>query len=267
MDYVSTRGAAPTLGFADALLAGLARDGGLYVPLSVPRWEPDAIRTLRGVPYPEAAARIMAPFVDGDFNPGEIKSISEAAYAGFRHAATAPLRQIDGNLFALEDLGLLVSPLILTGLAAAVTLRIGLWNIGGEGQFYAGAIAATVIGINVQGNPGIMLVVLAAAGFIGGALWILIPALARAYLAVDEIITTLLLNFVALLLVNYLSTGVLRDPSQAEKYLKMGVKHFCIGWDVRILADWWDTKGAEMRGMLGDKSVTPLKVAAKTGNY
>jgi 2-keto-3-deoxy-L-rhamnonate aldolase RhmA len=59
----------------------------------------------------------------------------------------------------------------------------------------------------------------------------------------------------------------LRDPSQAKKYLEMGVKHFCIGWDVRILADWWDTKGAEMRGMLGDKAVTPLKVAAKSGNY
>jgi simple sugar transport system permease protein len=120
-----------------------------------------------------------------------------------------------GNLFALEDLGLLVSPLILTGLAAAVTLRIGLWNIGGEGQFYAGAIAATVIGLKVQGDPAVMLVVLGIGGFLGGALWILIPALARAYLAVDEIITTLLLNFVAILFVNYLSTGPLRDPGQA----------------------------------------------------
>jgi 2-keto-3-deoxy-L-rhamnonate aldolase RhmA len=59
----------------------------------------------------------------------------------------------------------------------------------------------------------------------------------------------------------------LRDPGQAEKYLKMGVKHFCIGWDVRILADWWDTKGAEMRGMLGDGAAPALKVAAKSGNY
>jgi 2-keto-3-deoxy-L-rhamnonate aldolase RhmA len=59
----------------------------------------------------------------------------------------------------------------------------------------------------------------------------------------------------------------LRDPSQAEKYLKMGVKHFCIGWDVRILADWWDTKGAEMRGMLGGgKAEAPPKLV-KTGNY
>ena len=102
MDYVSTRGAAPTLGFADALLTGLARDGGLYLPLSVPHLPPDAIRALSGVPYPEAAARIMAPFVDADFHPDEIKSMTAAAYAGFRHAAVAPLTQIDDNLFALE---------------------------------------------------------------------------------------------------------------------------------------------------------------------
>ena len=102
MQYVSTRGAAPTLGFADALLAGLARDGGLYVPLSVPHLTPAAIRALRGVPYPEVAARIMAPFVDDDFGSDEIGSLSKAAYAGFDHPAIAPLRQIDGNLFTLE---------------------------------------------------------------------------------------------------------------------------------------------------------------------
>ena len=52
----------------------------------------------------------------------------------------------------------------------------------------------------------------------------------------------------------------LRDPSQAQRYLEMGVKHFCIGWDVRILADWWDTKGAEMRKLLRTK---PKNAAAK----
>ena len=80
MDYISTRGAAPTLGFVDALLAGLARDGGLYAPLSVPHLPPDTIRALRGVPYPEAAARIMAPFVGEDFDANEMKALSEAAY-------------------------------------------------------------------------------------------------------------------------------------------------------------------------------------------
>jgi simple sugar transport system permease protein len=120
-----------------------------------------------------------------------------------------------GTEFGLEDLGLLVSPLILTGLAAAVTLRIGLWNIGGEGQFYAGAIAATVVGLNVGGSDWVMLPLMGVAAFAGGAAWILIPALARAYLAIDEIITTLLLNFVAVLFVNYLCTGPMRDPHQA----------------------------------------------------
>ena len=105
MQYVSTRGAAPTLGFADALLAGLARDGGLYVPLSVPHLPPDAIRALRGVPYPEAAARIMAPFVEKDFGSDEMKFAvrgrlcrfpsrrDRAAYANRRqpvHARTFP---------------------------------------------------------------------------------------------------------------------------------------------------------------------------------
>jgi threonine synthase len=102
VDYVSTRGAAPTLGFADALLAGLARDGGLYVPLSVPHLPPDAIRALSGVSYPETAARLMAPFVDKDFDHAEMNALTAAAYAGFRHAATAPLTQVDNNLFTLE---------------------------------------------------------------------------------------------------------------------------------------------------------------------
>ncbi|HEY6979526.1 HpcH/HpaI aldolase family protein [Reyranella sp.] len=60
----------------------------------------------------------------------------------------------------------------------------------------------------------------------------------------------------------------LRDPGQAEKYLKIGVKHFCIGWDVRILADWWDSKGAEMRGLLEGRAQAPAKPAVKAvGNY
>jgi simple sugar transport system permease protein len=120
-----------------------------------------------------------------------------------------------GSLFGIEDLGLLLSPLILTGLAAAVAIRIGLWNIGGEGQFYAGAIAATVVGLYVQGPEWLMLIAMGIAGLAGGAVWILIPALARAYLAIDEIITTLLLNFVAILLVYYLCTGPMLDPTHS----------------------------------------------------
>jgi threonine synthase len=100
--YISTRGAAPELGFADTLLAGLARDGGLYLPLSLPEWQPGAIRALRGLPYTEAAARVMTPFLGADFGPAETGALAAAAYAGFRHPATAPIAQIDDNLFALE---------------------------------------------------------------------------------------------------------------------------------------------------------------------
>jgi 2-keto-3-deoxy-L-rhamnonate aldolase RhmA len=60
----------------------------------------------------------------------------------------------------------------------------------------------------------------------------------------------------------------LRDPSQAKRYLEMGVKHFCIGWDVRILADWWDSKGAEMRELLGaENSGGPVAPVAVRGDY
>ena len=102
MHYISTRGAPPALGFADALLTGLARDGGLYAPSELPRWRPDAIRALRGAAYAEAAARVMTPFIGADFDPDEIRAMTEDAYRGFRHAATAPLVQIEADLFALE---------------------------------------------------------------------------------------------------------------------------------------------------------------------
>ncbi len=102
MQYVSTRGAAPTLGFSDALLTGLARDGGLYAPFAVPKWTPDSIRALRGLSYAEAAVRVMADFIAADVPPAELESMTADAYAGFRHAATTPLTQIEPNLFALE---------------------------------------------------------------------------------------------------------------------------------------------------------------------
>ncbi len=102
MQYVSTRGAAPALGFSDALLTGLARDGGLYAPASLPAWRPAAIRELRGLPYWKAAFRIMTPFVADAFDAASLKAMTADAYAGFRHAATAPLVQLDVNLFALE---------------------------------------------------------------------------------------------------------------------------------------------------------------------
>jgi len=100
--YVSTRGQAPTLGFLDAMLAGLARDGGLYAPETLPTMTPDEIAALSGLPYAQAAARIVAPFVAGEIADSDLLAMAEDAYSGFRHAAKAPLAQIDDNLFLLE---------------------------------------------------------------------------------------------------------------------------------------------------------------------
>jgi threonine synthase len=100
--YVSTRGHAPTLGFLDATLAGLARDGGLYSPATIPPLAPGEIGALAGLPYARAVARLVAPFVGEDLGAAELADMVEASYKDFRHAATAPLVQIDDNLFLLE---------------------------------------------------------------------------------------------------------------------------------------------------------------------
>ncbi|MGY3621111.1 ABC transporter permease [Bradyrhizobium sp. USDA 10063] len=122
------------------------------------------------------------------------------------------LKSTFGSGFGLEDVGLLVTPLILTGLSVAVALRIGAWNIGAEGQFYAGAFAATGAALFIPGPTIVMLPLMFVAGALGGLIWILIPTLARAYADVSELITTLLLNFVATLMVYYVATGPWLDP-------------------------------------------------------
>jgi threonine synthase len=100
--YISTRGEAPSLGFCDALLTGLARDGGLYLPTATPAMTPASIAALAGRPYAQAAAQIMAPYIGGEIGAAELDAMSADAYAGFRHPAKAPLVQIDDNLFLLE---------------------------------------------------------------------------------------------------------------------------------------------------------------------
>ena len=102
MKYVSTRGKAPVLDFDDVLLAGLARDGGLYLPESWPQFSADDIRAMRGLSYPKLAARVMAPFVSGCLTEAELIAMATEAYAGFGHPAVAPLRQIGHNQWVME---------------------------------------------------------------------------------------------------------------------------------------------------------------------
>jgi threonine synthase len=102
MRYVSTRGSAPALAFHEAMLTGLARDGGLYVPAEVPRFLAEDIRAMAGLPYEEIAFRVMRPFLGDSFTDAEFREDIEAAYAGFNHPARAPLNQIAPNQFLLE---------------------------------------------------------------------------------------------------------------------------------------------------------------------
>jgi threonine synthase len=100
--YVSTRGRAPALGFSDVLLAGLAGDGGLYVPESWPSLDSDKIAGLAGLPYADVAFEIVKPFVGGEITDPELREICHEAYAGFRHPAIAPLVQIGPGEWLLE---------------------------------------------------------------------------------------------------------------------------------------------------------------------
>lgn len=102
MNYISTRGTAPVLGFGQAMMTGLARDGGLYVPEVVPVLPADRIAALAGLPYEEVAFRVMRPFIGGFFADDEMKALLARAYAGFRHTARAPLKELAANHFLLE---------------------------------------------------------------------------------------------------------------------------------------------------------------------
>ena len=102
MQYISTRGQAPVLSFGEAMMTGLARDGGLYVPQEVPQFSAAQIAAMAGLPYEEIAFRVMRPFMGETFSDDEFKTLIARAYAGFGHAARAPLKQLGPNHFLLE---------------------------------------------------------------------------------------------------------------------------------------------------------------------
>ncbi len=102
MRYSSTRGAGAPLDFVDVMLAGLARDGGLYVPQTWPTLSPATIAGFAGKPYAEVAVEVLKPFVGDAIPEADLARMAREAYGTFRHPATAPLVQLDANLFVLE---------------------------------------------------------------------------------------------------------------------------------------------------------------------
>lgn len=100
--YVSTRGDAPALNFEAATMAGLATDGGLYVPRAWPAFSENEIRELRGLTYTQLASRILGGFTGDCISGGALERLTEAAYGNFGHPAVAPLKQLDTSLYLLE---------------------------------------------------------------------------------------------------------------------------------------------------------------------
>lgn len=123
------------------------------------------------------------------------------------------IEPLSSKVSALEVL-VKATPLLLTGACATLAFSAGYWNIGGEGQFMAGAFAATGIGILLKGVvPGIAIPVMIVVSFIGGMLWALIPAWLKTKLSVDEVVTTLLFNSIILFLIAFVLNNAWRNPT------------------------------------------------------
>jgi len=117
-----------------------------------------------------------------------------------------------GSRLAITEMLTRATPLILTGLAAAIAFRAQLWNIGGEGQFFVGALATAWIGHSLGLPAPLGIALLLACGMAAGALLLAGPAYVRLRFGVDEVVTTLLLNFIVILFVGLMIEGPLRDP-------------------------------------------------------
>ncbi|MEM8593407.1 MAG: threonine synthase [Pseudomonadota bacterium] len=102
MKYISTRGQSPALSFEEVMLTGLAPDGGLYVPETLPTFDQQTIKSWSHLTYAELAFNIMKPFVEGCFDDAELRHMVDDCYAGFRHDDVAPLVELDANQYVLE---------------------------------------------------------------------------------------------------------------------------------------------------------------------
>jgi len=127
-----------------------------------------------------------------------------------------------GNTNAMAETLVKATPLLLVGLGICIAFRASVINIGGEGQMIVGGIFATQIGLTFTDWPGWLVIIAAmVAGFLGGAIWGGIPGLLKAYFRVNEILSTVMMNAIAVQLMNYLLRGPMIDPAQAEKASKI----------------------------------------------
>ena len=168
---------------------------------------------LEPIPAPSPARRAL--FAALALGAAALVAMGLAALAGGAPGEVAwlVLKGAAGSKFALLETLNRATPLIFTGLAVAVAFRAKLWNIGAEAQLYLGAVATVALGTGLLDWPAaVLLPVLAVAAMAAGAAALLVPTFLKTRFGVDEVVTTLLLNFVALLFVSYLLEGPLKDP-------------------------------------------------------
>jgi ABC-type uncharacterized transport system permease subunit len=140
---------------------------------------------------------------------GPIRLAGAAPVAAFERYVVTPLTTANG----LAEVLLAATPLLFTGLAVAIAFRVGYYNIGAEGQFLAGAMATTAVALSLPDLPAVAaLPVGLVAGALGGVAWAFLPAFLRRRAGIDEVVTTLLLNPVAVLLLQGLLNGPWRNP-------------------------------------------------------
>ncbi|WP_022885546.1 ABC transporter permease [Glaciibacter superstes] len=154
------------------------------------------------------AAVLVAVVITLLLTAGPIRLAGANPVAAYQRYLVTPLTTVNG----LSEVLLASTPLIFTGLAVAIAFRVGYFNIGAEGQYLAGAVAATIPGLYLPSLPAVLALPLAiGAGLVGGAVWAFIPAWLKRHARIDEVVTTLLLNPVALLLVQGLLNGPWRN--------------------------------------------------------
>ncbi|WP_436399547.1 ABC transporter permease [Roseobacter sp. S98] len=135
------------------------------------------------------------------------------AGAGIAEAYREMFRGVFGSVFAFSEMLTRATPLIFTGLAAALAFRAKLWNIGAEGQLYLGAMAAVAVGAGLTDAPGIVLIpLIILLGAAAGSAGMMLPTLLKSRFGADEVVTTLLLNFVILIFLQMMLEGPLKDP-------------------------------------------------------
>ena len=165
--------------------------------LEVPRWLPYAVPILSLV---IALIVGMLPMLAQGINP--LTGYRDMVFLAF------------GSAYGISETMMKAIPLMLAGLGVAVAFRMLVWNIGAEGQLYMGAFLSCVVAYAwPDASAWILLPAMIAAGFVGGALWGAIPGALKAFLGVNEIITSLMLNYIAIQWINYLVVGPWQDPT------------------------------------------------------